>query len=89
MSCSNLCFRYPMDRAAWRTSSRNRQLKPLAAKKVWMRSSFSSEEGAAESREDPMFQEPALNDEVGRSWVTQGCWRGIMGRRWFARRSPL
>ena len=47
------------------TSRRKRQIRPLAAKNVSMGSSFSSAEVVVESREEPIFQDPALNEEVG------------------------
>ena len=86
--CSRKDLRYFIEREVCLTSRRNRQLRPLEPKKVWMMSSFSSVEDEFASREEPMFQDPALNDEWGRVCVTQGCLSGTMGRRCCALCSP-
>ena len=60
-----------MDLEVWRTSSRNRQLRPLDKKKVWTSSIFSSVEGEVESKLDPIFHEPTLKEDSEKV-VTQG-----------------
>lgn len=57
---------------------------PLPRKNLWIQSSFSVPVSVFE-RFDPMFHEPYLKEEGSEELITQGCFRGRIGRRESAR----